>query len=85
MGIKISPNPVISNAIIDYIVPGNGKVIITLVNSFGQQLQILCNASLSAGQYKITLNDKFKSLVKGVYFLKIEQNKLKYYIQFIKQ
>ncbi len=85
LGIKISPNPVIANAIIDYIVPGNGKVIITLVNSFGQQLQILCNASLSAGQYKITLNDKFKSLVKGVYFLKIEQNKLKYYIQFIKQ
>ncbi len=85
LGIKISPNPVISNAIIDYIVPGNGKVIITLVNSFGQQLQVLCNASLSGGQYKITLNDKFKSLVKGVYFLKIEQNKIKYYVQFVKQ
>ena len=84
IGIKIAPNPVNSNAIIDYIVPGSGKVIITLVNAFGQQLQILCNANLSAGQYKITLNGQFMPLISGVYFLKIQQNGKVHYTQFFK-
>ncbi len=85
MGIKIAPNPVIANAVIDYIVPGNGKVIITLVNAFGQQLQILCNAHLSAGQYKITLNGQFMPLISGIYFLKIQQNEKVHYTSFFKK
>ncbi|MGG9962072.1 alpha-amylase family glycosyl hydrolase [Ferruginibacter sp. SUN106] len=85
LGIKISPNPVTGSASIDYIVPGSGKVVITLINSFGQQLQILCNASLSAGQYRIPVTSQLNTLVKGSYFLKIEQNGKRNFTQFLKQ
>jgi hypothetical protein len=84
-GIKISPNPVIGNAIIDYIVPGNGKTLITLINAIGQPLQILCNAYLFQGQYHIYITNQFRPLIKGTYFLSIEQNGKKFYTQFLKQ
>jgi 1,4-alpha-glucan branching enzyme len=84
-GIKISPNPVNDNAIIDYIVPGNGKTIITLINAIGQPLQILCNANLYKGQYHIFITNQFKALSKGTYFLSIEQNGEKFFTQFLKQ
>jgi glycosidase len=84
-GIKISPNPVIGNAIIDYIVPGNGKTIITLINAIGQPLQILCNANLYKGQYHLFITNQFWALSKGTYFLSIEQNGEKFFTQFLKQ
>jgi hypothetical protein len=84
-GIKISPNPVTGAAIIDYIVPGNGKTIITLINAIGQPLQVLCNANLYKGQYHIFITNQFNALVKGIYFLSIEQNGEKFFTQFLKQ
>lgn len=84
-GIKISPNPVLDNAIIDYIVPGNGTTIIRLTNAIGQPLQVLCNAYLYRGQYHIFITNQFKTLVKGTYFLSIEQNGEKFFTEFLKQ
>lgn len=85
LGIKISPNPVIGAATIDYIVPGNGNTVIILMDVVGRKLQILCNAPLAAGQYHIPLTGQFKALIKGTYFLRIEQNGNKSYTQFIKE
>ena len=85
LGIKISPDPVIGNALIDYIVPASGTVTITLIDVFGQQLQTLYNANQSQGQYTLLITDQLKNLNKACYFLKLQQNGKSYYTRFIKQ
>jgi hypothetical protein len=84
-GIKISPDPVIGNAIVDYIVPGNGVVIITLIDPFGQQLRTLYNANQSPGQYTLTITNQLNTLNRGCYFLRVQQNGKGYFTQFVKQ
>ncbi|MGC4101217.1 alpha-amylase family glycosyl hydrolase [Ferruginibacter sp.] len=85
LGIRITPDPVVGNAVIDYIVPGNGNTVITLMTVLGQSLQTLCNAPLARGQYMIPVTYQFKALITGVYFLRIEQNGKTFYTQFLKQ
>lgn len=83
-GIKISPNPVTGDALVDYIIPGNGTVTITLVDASGRQLQTLYAASQNAGQYLLTVTNQLKTLNKGCYFLKLQQNGKGNYVKFIK-
>ena len=85
LGVKISPNPVIGTALIDYIVPGNGVVNITLIDAFGQQLQTLYNSNQSKGQYMLTVTNQLSTLNKGCYFLRVQQNGKGYFTKFIKQ
>ena len=84
-GIKISPNPVIGKTLIDYIIPGNGTVTITLINAFGQRLQTLYSATQNQGQYELTITNQLNTLSKGCYFLRLQQNGKGYFTQFIKQ
>ncbi len=84
-GIKISPNPVKNDARIDYIVPGNGIVTLSLLNAFGQQLQTLQNAFQYRGQYRYSITNQFNALPSGCYFIKIQQNGKGYFIEFEKQ
>ena len=84
-GIKISSNPVKSDAIIDYVVPGNGIVNLSLINSVGQRVQILFSGTQSQGQYQLNLLNMFGSLGAGNYFIKLDQNGGGHYIQFIKK
>ncbi len=84
-GIKISPNPVIGNAIIDFVVPGFGTVTITLFNAFGQRLEILYEAYHFMGQYQIALTNQLNALPKGCYFLRLQQLDKGYFTRFIKQ
>ena len=84
-GIKISPNPVTGNALIDYIVPGSGAVTITLIDAFGQQLQTLYSAAQNQGQYILNVTNQLNTLNKGCYFLKLQQNGQGYFTKFIKQ
>lgn len=84
-GIKISPNPVIESAVIDFIVPTYGEVNIILLNSLGQRVGILYTGYHFKGKHQVTLTGTFKNLSKGNYFLKLEQFGLGYYTQFIKQ
>jgi len=83
-GIKISPNPVQSDAIIDYIVPGNGTVSITVINAYGQKMMVLYNAMQLSGQYTLSLTSQLSGLAKGCYFLRLQQNGKGHYVQFIK-
>lgn len=83
-GIKISPNPVNKNAVIDYIVPDNGTVKITLINAFGQEIKTLYNAAQISGQYKLAIIGQFDKLAKGCYFLRLQQNGRGHFVQFIK-
>ena len=84
-GIKISPNPVNGDAVIDYLVPGNGTVNISLINSVGQRVQILFSGSKNQGQYQLNLLNQLSGLNAGNYFIKLDQNGGGHYSQFIKR
>ena len=84
-GIKISPNPVMSNAILDYVVPGYGNVRISVVNGKGQEILSLFDATQLRGQHQLILTGELNILPRGCYFLKVQQNQKWYTIKFIKQ
>lgn len=84
-GLKISPDPVRGEAVIDYIVPGNGTVNLVLVNPLGQRMQTLFNGNQTQGQYQLILRNQLKAIISGNYFIKLEQNGKGYFIQFIKK
>ncbi len=84
-GIKISPNPVTGQALIDYIIPGSGTVTITLINAAGQKMQTLFSTTQIGGQYTFAITNQFNALSKGCYFLRLQQNGKGYFVQFIKQ
>ncbi len=86
LGIKISPNPVTGNsgAIVDYIVPGSGTVSISVIDAYGNQMQILFNASQNQGQYSLVLTKQLSNLSKGLYLLRISQNGKSYFTKFLK-
>jgi glycosidase len=73
-GLKITPNPVRGSALLDYIVPGNGPVNISLVSANGQLIQRLFTAVQPAGQYQLQLPRELAGLPAGVYVIRIEQN-----------
>jgi glycosidase len=83
-GIKISPNPVGENAIIDYIIPGTGEVSLTLLNVNGQVVQQIFKMQQTAGQYQYEIKGQFNSLSAGVYFIRLRQNGKGNFISFIK-
>jgi hypothetical protein len=84
-GIKITPNPVIKQGLVDYIVPGSGTVNISLYGTGGHQLQRLFSAVQTAGQYQLQLPNQLTTLPAGSYILRVEQNGKGNYIQFIKK
>lgn len=84
-GIKLSPNPVSGAAIIDYIIPGSGKVTLSVKNAIGQQLTILFENSQSTGQYQLQLTNQLNKLNSGIYFLRVAQNGKGHSIKFLKK
>ena len=83
-GIKISPNPVKGNAIIDYILSDNGIVTIEVFNPQGQRLQTLLNSNRINGQYQLAVSSQLDNLAKGVYFLVLRQNGSGNVVKFVK-
>ncbi len=85
IGIKISPDPLIGKAIIDYIVPESGTVNMVLTDVFGQRITVLYQGSQNAGQYQLILNNQLSGLVAGCYFIRIQQNGKSHFTRFIKK
>ena len=83
-GIKISPNPVNGNALVDYILADNGRVNIEVYNPQGQKVLTLLNTSQISGQYQLSVTSQFGKLAKGVYFLMLKQNKKGNLVKFVK-
>lgn len=83
-GLKISPSPVRSAAVIDYLIPGNGTVTLVILNSAGQVTKQLVNASFNAGQYELNITNQFNNITSGSYFLKISQNGKSFSLKFVK-
>ena|GEM_PF-33339 len=84
-GIKITPDPVIGNAIIDFIIPGNGLVRISVLNPQGQLVKTLFTALRNAGQYTFNVTNQMNALSHGTYFLRVEQYGHGAVIEFLKQ
>jgi 1,4-alpha-glucan branching enzyme len=74
IGIKISPNPISSNAIIDYLVPGTGAVLINVIDEYGQNVLTITEPSRTPGQYQKDITNEFKKLAKATYFIRLVQN-----------
>ena len=83
-GIKISPNPVVGQVVIDYFIRGTGIVNLTLVNPLGQRLKILFSAMATPGQYQLVLPNQLNDLTNGNYFIWLEQNGKGNAVHFIK-
>ncbi len=83
-GIKITPNPVNKNALIDYILADNGRFSLEVYNPQGQQVLTLLNSSQIRGQYQLVVTSQFNKLAKGIYFLLIRQNGRSNVVKFVK-
>lgn len=83
-GIKISPNPVTGQALIDYIIANNGDVSVEVINPQGQRILTLLKTYQAAGQYQLAITSQFNSLAKGVYFLSLKQNNRGNVVKFVK-
>jgi len=73
-GIKITPNPVSANAIIDYKVPGSGITTLALYSKAGAQLALLYQGVRHPGQYTFNITNQLMKLAAGVYYVRLQQN-----------
>jgi hypothetical protein len=73
-GLKLTPNPIQSSGVLDYIVPGNGTVGITVIEANGKVVRNLFNANQNSGQYSLNISNQLNSLAKGIYIIKLTQN-----------
>ena len=84
IGLKISPNPVSTFAIIDYIVPGSGEVTFNIIDQNGRSVKKFSDGIKVAGQYKKDLLNEFKGMSRAGYFIRLEQNGKSIGLHFIK-
>jgi uncharacterized delta-60 repeat protein len=73
--ISHAPNPVVSSTMIQYELPEDGHVSITLYDALGRQVGTLVNASHKAGSYRI--NFDASRLQKGVFYYQVRVNRPK--------
>ena len=84
IGLKISPNPVSTSAIIDYIVPGSGEVTFNILDQNGRSVKKFSDGIKVAGQYQKDLLKEFKGMAKGGYFIRLEQSSKSIGLHFVK-
>lgn len=85
LGIQLYPNPAVNTGTLKYTLPATGKVTIQLMNTTGQQMQILFSGTKPKGEYQLQMNSLVKTIPAGNYFIKIEQAGKTHFTQFIKQ
>ena len=75
--VLVYPNPVKTDALIEYDMPENGKVFITVHNAQGQQLGTIYQGFKNIGTHQISLNSNgfnAQKLQSGMYFLHLNLN-----------
>jgi glycosidase len=85
IGIKMTPNPVGDQAVVDFAVPGTGSVSMLLFNALGQRVRNIVTGVSAPGQYQLQLRDELKALSRGIYMLRIEQNGRRNSVRFLKK
>jgi hypothetical protein len=71
------PNPFNAETVIEYSLPREGQVKITIYNLLGQKVKDLVDQKLSAGHQKISWdgkNDRGEVISSGIYFYRMEAN-----------
>lgn len=68
--IKLYPNPVLKNALIDINIPESGNVEMDLLNVVGQEVMKVHSGFLSKGVHHINMNN-YKNLSAGTYILRV--------------
>ena len=84
IGLKITPNPVSTSAIIDYIVPGSGEVTFNILDQNGRNVKKFSDGLKIPGQYQKDLLNEFKGMARGGYFIRIEQGSKSIGLHFVK-
>ena len=84
IGLKISPNPVSTSAIIDYIVPGSGEVTFNILDQNGRSVKKFSDGIKVAGQYQKDLLNELKGIARGGYFIRLEQSSKSIGLHFVK-
>ena len=84
LGIKLSPIPVSTTAIIDYLVPASGEVTFSIVDQHGREVKTFSDGLKLPGQYQKNILTEFNTMAKGGYFIKIQQNGKTNSLHFIK-
>ncbi len=84
IGLKITPNPVSTSAIIDYIVPGSGEVTFNILDQNGRNVKKFSDGLKIPGQYQKDLLNEFKGMARGGYFIRIEQASKSIGLHFVK-
>lgn len=82
--IKTYPNPVAKNATIEYSLPEDGMVSISLYNSMGARVLTVLSESKLKGTYTLPVNKLVQALAAGRYTFRIEQNGAKALSSFLK-
>ena len=72
LSISITPNPVNSNAIIQYTLPETGKVILSVLDMNGKKMATLFDGVKSKGKQTVAINTN--SIVDGMYVLQLQFN-----------
>ena len=83
-GLKLTPNPIQTSGILDYLVPENGQVTITILTVYGQTIRSIFNSNQAAGQYELNITNQLNILAKGTYIIKLAQNGNGISLKFIK-
>lgn len=76
--LQVFPNPVHDHATISYVVPEDGKVIISIYNQVGQVMKVLADATLLRGIYSVDWNandDGGNRIARGIYVVRMQTDK----------
>jgi hypothetical protein len=70
--INAYPNPVRQASVVDFTIPLDGHVRLSVVDELGREVKLLCNAKTSAGRHTITFNRN--GLASGGYIYRLQYN-----------
>jgi len=65
------PNPFNPNTSIDYTIPSEGRVVIKLYDTLGNELALLQDSEMEEGSYSYSLDAKKFNLSSGIYFYQV--------------
>ncbi len=70
--LKLFPNPVVTNAVLEFKLPQSSKVHVALLNILGAQVKNLINETLPSGKQSIQFSAD--QLERGTYFIRLSIN-----------
>lgn len=75
--IKVYPNPVQNNSVVEMYIPENGKVQVDLWNTIGQNVTTVYSGVLTKGKHELFFNNVAKRLSHGTYMMRVQsKNKI---------